>query len=173
MFNIQVRNLENVKAFLQRVPQIGIPQALHDIAFFLRGDNREGLAAPPPERYVSRADAEYTTSLAQIRFFFAKGIWVSDGQGGVILNRYNRTNDLPNSWQMVETGAAGGPYGFRLVNNAPGAKYVYGDSSGQGQANQPRMVGWVTAIQQIRDRLPAAIRYAQERLNTWLKLQKP
>ena len=148
------RNFEKVDKFIQSLPDGLVPPVMRAFtAFYLkvfRGYN-------PPYKYVSRKRAGYTTSPAQIRFMFATGILESDGEGGIILNQYERTGETAKAWNVVSRGK----YAYSLVNPTKGAYYTMSD---EGQARQPKLIGWKKTSKLVTDNLKDGIQVIKDAL---------
>ena len=153
--------LEKLSNFIAGVPA-GVKRITwKTLGLYFLGNGSHGLGHYPPNRYVSRQQAGYTTSQAQMRFFFATGILENVG-GQVVLNRYERTGYGGESWVMKSNDNS-----LSLSNDRVGWTYV----EGPNQANQPRLVGWRKAIDIVISNMNGAIRSAQQAVNKWLAEQ--
>lgn len=155
-----VRNTKLVQDFLQHVAKGYLIPALDAFLIYILGNDGRGLKHYPPRKYVSRKQAGYKTSAKQIRFMFATGILERTSGGGIKLNRYKRTDETKNAWQIVGQGT----YRPSLVNSR--AYYTMDD---RGQARQPALVGWRKVTNVIRDNLKGAINAAVSAISKAIK----
>lgn len=148
---VSIRNIDAWKAFLARIPHGVKGVAMMVFAKYILGDSRHGLRHPAAYRYVSRRSAYGRTwfSAAQRRWFFANGAKVGNF----------RTGKLMAGWSIQGTSTR-----VYLVNKVPYAGFVIGE----GQARQPKKVGWKTAMEVVRNNWAGAIRAAQAAVNAWL-----
>lgn len=162
MINFNLRGLPKLEAFLKSVPRGATKTALEAFTKYILGDSRHGLRHDEPQKYVSRAKAGYTTSPAQIRYFFAVGILQKDGAGGVKLNHYKRTGETAKAWNYKVVG----DYKYKLVNAKPGAYWTRGVP---GQTRQHKLAGRRDVLKVIADNLAGAIRSARAAVNRFIK----
>lgn len=160
-----IRGVKEVQAFLKTVPRGTMKAALEAMAKYFVGDSRHGLKHNEPYKYVSRKAAGYKTSAAQMRYFFAVGILERTADGGIILNKYKRTNATSDAWTYKEAS----PYEWKLVNPTIGAWYTRSDS---GQARQPAKVGWRKVSAVVAANMKGALQRAQQAVDAWIKSKK-
>jgi len=159
--NFKIRGLEELEAFLKKLPRGGVRVALEAIARYVVGNTSRGLRHDEPQKYVSRKKAGYTTSAAQIRFFFATGILENVG-GKVKLNRYKRSGDTAASWAYK----AVNDWNYRVVNPKAGAYWTRDE---KGQTRQHAMAGRRKTSKVISDNMKGAIRSAGVALKKWIR----
>ena len=159
-FNVQVRGVEKVQAFLASIPRGAMKIALTAVTEYIIGDASHGLKHNDPYRYVTRAAAYGQTFVSpqQRGYVMAK---IRSGE--IVPGQENRTGRTSDSYGYTETNNG---YGMTILNPTAGAYYTRSDS---GQAAQPEMVGWRKAAQVIADNINGAMRSAQARVNEWLK----
>lgn len=150
-----VRGLEKVQTFLKDLPRGTVKVALEALGEWFIGTEGRGLRHAPPYKYVSRKKAYgYTfSSDKQRRWFFASG--------GPDMIGNNRTGATANGWKAVQ----GSGYKLVLQNNAEGVYYTMSD---EGQAAQPRMVGWRTVSEVVASNMAGALRHAQAAVRAFL-----
>jgi len=160
--SFKVRGVKAVQSFLASVPRGALRVVLQAFTDYVIGNDAHGLRHNEPYKYVSRKAAGYKTSPAQIRFFFATGIWKSVN-GKVVLNPYTRTNETSKAWKSVPSSNA---YQMKIVNEKESAYYTRDD---KGQARQPAKVGWRKVTQVLADNYLGGIRAGVQAFNKWLK----
>lgn len=151
-FKTTVSGTKEWIAFLVGIPSGATKVVLQAFAKYVLGDSKHGLKHPAAYRYVSRKSAYGKTwfSAAQRRWFFANGAKIGNF----------RTGRLIKGWQMWMAG----PNMVKLTNSVPYANWVIGE----GQARQPKKVGWRTAWEVLMSNYKGGIRAAQAALNVWL-----
>lgn len=147
---VKPRGFDRLQAFVKSMPRGLVKATLVALSIYYLQIFQQA----PPQKYVSRKQAGYKTSAAQIRYFFAVGILEADDSGNVKLNRYERTGDTAKAWKVT-----GSPYQPQLVNETAGAYYTMDDD---GQANQPRLVGWKKVSKIIKDNITGAIKAVRD-----------
>lgn len=135
---IEILNYKEIEAKLNKLPIEAADMCAGEVQDYLLNVMRTDQPSP---NYVSRKAAygQSFQSEKQRRWFF----WALDT--GAIEVPYHRTQALSKGWHIVNRGVLG-----YLVNYRKGASYVVGE---RNQANQPRVVGWKKASQQIEERL--------------------
>ncbi len=161
--SFRVRSTKKIQNFLRSLPYGTRKVGLAAIAEYLLGDARHGLRHDEPQKYVSRKQAGYKTSAAQMRFFFATGILERTPDGGIKLNRYKRTGETANAWVSRETNRG---YGVVLENDKKGAYYTRDNI---GQTRQHELAGRRKVQKVISDNIAGAIRHAKAEVNKWIK----
>lgn len=156
----RVQGIEPIKALLYKLPRGAVKATLAAISDYFIGSDRRGLRHAPPYKYVTRKKAYGHTfsSEKQRRWFFANG--------GPDMIGNNRTGATQQGWYSKVTN---GGYGMTIGNKAPGAYYTMSD---QGQAAQPRMVGWQKVSAIIDANIRGAMRAGIAALNAFLKSGK-
>ncbi len=151
-----VRGVEEVQAFIKKVPYGAVKIALNAIGEYFLGNDIHGLRHYEPYKYVSRKRAYGQTfqSDKQRRWFWANG--------GPDMIGNNRTGATASAWQMKETNSG---YGITLENKSEGAKWIWSDK----QARQPAMVGHRTAREKIASNMAGAMRHARAAVSAYLK----
>lgn len=144
---IDVHGLKELQEKFSRLPDAAIDAGTEEANRYIIDYER---SKQPSYKYVSMAQAGYKISPAQIRFFFASGIWESDGEGGVKLNKYKRTQDLASGWKVLGRGKD-----QIVVNEAPGAKWV---KDIRTQSQMMFLRGWTVIQEDVKDRMPEIIR---------------
>lgn len=151
-----MRNIEQVQAYIKKVPYGSVKVALKALGEYFLGNDRHGLGHYEPYRHVARAKA-YGKSFfteKQRRWFWANG--------GPDMIGNNRTGASASAWRMKETN---GGYGITLENPSEGARWLWSDK----QARQLQMVGHRTAAQKIATNIAGALRHAKAAVNAFLK----
>lgn len=152
MIRLTVTNLNDWVAFLKTIGPGAKRIAAKVFTEFMRAVLV--MKSYPEYKYVTRKAAYGYTfkSAAQRRWFWANG--------GPAMIGNHRTGAIGNGWQV----GAGSNGGYTITNNAPGVGYVMGTS----QANQPRLVGWPTAWQVVRDNMSDGLAAAQAAVMAWI-----
>jgi hypothetical protein len=163
MIRFRLRSLDAVNAYLKTVPYGALKKGLAAFAKYVLGNTSHGLRHDEPQKYVSRKAAGYKTSAAQRRFFFATGIWESDGRGGVILNRYVRSTETAAAWKATERNNG---YAYTFSNAKPGAYYKRSEDA---QTRQHELMGARKVSEVIADNYLGAIRSANAEIKKHLK----
>jgi hypothetical protein len=152
VIKITVTNIDKWVAFLKTVPVGAKKIAARVFTQFMVAVLT--LKSYPEYRYVTRKSAYgYTFKSAKQRRWF----WAN---GGPAMIGNHRTGAIGNGWQM----SGGGNDRYTITNNVPGVGYVMGNQ----QANQPRLVGWRTAYDLIRDNFSDGIAAAQAAVMAWI-----
>ena len=135
---IEILNYKEIEAKLNKLPIEVADTCMGEVQDYMLNVMQSD---QPPPNYVSRTQAygQPFSSDKQRRWFF----WALNS--GQISVPYHRTQELSKGWHIVNRGLLG-----YLVNRTPGASYVLGE---RNQANQPRLVGWKKASQQIQERI--------------------
>jgi len=135
---IELLNYKEIEAKLNKLPIEVADTCMGEVQDYMLNVMRSDQPSP---NYVSRTQAygQPFSSDKQRRWFF----WALNS--GAISVPYHRTQALSKGWHIVNRGLLG-----YLVNYTPGASYVVGE---RNQANQPRLVGWKKASQQIQERI--------------------
>lgn len=157
----KIRGLEELEAFLKKLPSGGVQVALKAFVEYVLGNTSRGLRHDEPQKYVSRKGAGYKTSAAQMRFFFATGILERAGRG-IKLNRYKRSGETAAAWTAV----AVNNWNYKVVNPKAGAYWTRDDG---GQSRQHAMAGRRTTSKIIADNTKGGIRSAVASLNKWIR----
>jgi len=157
----QVRGIEKVQAFLRELPRGGVQVALKAFVEYVLGNSSHGLKHDEPQRYVSRKRAGYTTSPAQMRYFFAVGILENIG-GSIKLNHYQRTGETAAGWHYEARDA----WHYKLVNNKEGAYWTRGEP---GQTRQHAIAGRRKVSEVVKANTTGGLRAAVQALTGWLK----
>lgn len=157
----KIRGLEELEAFLKKLPYGGVQVALKAFVEYVLGDASHGLRHDEPQKYVSRKAAGYKTSAAQIRYFFAVGILERVGSG-IKLNRYKRSGETAAAWTSV----AVNNWNYKVVNPKAGAYWTRDE---KGQTTQHAMAGRRKTSKVIADNTKGGIRHAVAALNKWIK----
>ncbi len=177
MLKVQVKGIEEVKAFLQTVRRGAKDIAQRAVTLYLIGIEdgggflggvSHGLAHYVPYHYVSLeqaygADVWKTMSAKQRGF-----IWASINAGKNVLTGGafdpgvpHRTSKTQLGWEYTESGGR-----YRITNETPGAKYVMGDDT---QTRLHQLQGWRTVSAVVQSNLAGALRHAQAKVREWLK----
>lgn len=153
--DIKVTGTKDWVLFLSNIPKGVTSIVLNAFAKYVVGDSNHGLRHYPQYKYVSRKSAYGRTffSLAQQRWFFASGAKVGNF----------RTGAIAAGWKIIPASATR----IDIVNSAPGVTYTMG----QGQAAQPRKVGWRTAYDVVMSNFRGGVRAAQIAVDAWLHSQ--
>jgi len=157
----EVRGIEKVEAFLKELPRGGVKVALEAFVQYVLGDSSHGLRHDEPQHYVSRKSAGYTTSPAQMRYFFAVGILENVG-GSIKLNHYKRTGQTAAAWKYVARDA----WHYKLVNDKEGAYWTRGEP---GQTRQHAMAGRRKVSRVVKDNTRGGLRAAIQALTKWMR----
>lgn len=160
--SFKIRGIERLQEYLRSVPRGTVKVALKAFVEYVIGNESRGLKHSDPYKYVSGKQAGYTWSKKQIHFFFATGIWESDGQGGVILNKYQRTGKTHAAWDYV----AVTDWNYTIINPEEGAYWTRDD---KGQARMPQKANWRKQTRVIMDNMAGGMRSATAKVNEYLK----
>lgn len=152
---VNVKGVKQLQKLFAKLPPSVIKAGMTAFVEFILGGVPHGLRHYPPEKYVSRKRAGYKTSLKQIRFFFATGIWTKGPNGTVILHKYKRTDKIAKGWYMK---SIKGGYSFKVGNKEPGAYYT---SHEVGRARMNKLIGWKTIGQSIASNFNGAMKKAR------------
>ncbi len=145
---IEILNYKEIEAKLNKLPIEAADMCAGEVQDYLLNVMKTDQPSP---NYVSRASAypgdkitlksgrEVVGFQSLRQYYYVLYLYAT----GKI--PYRRTQELSRGWHIVNRGLLG-----YLVNYTKGASYVVGE---RNQANQPRMVGWKKASQQIEDRM--------------------
>lgn len=157
----EIRGVEKLQAYLKTLPRGAVRVALKAFTIYVLGDKSHGLRHDEPQKYVSRKQAGYKTSPAQIRYFFAVGILERVGSG-VRLNHYKRSGSTAAAYDYQ----AVNDWKYKIVNPTAGAYFT---RDNEGQTRQHSMAGRRTITKVIMDNMAGGIRSANAAINSWLK----
>jgi hypothetical protein len=160
--SFKIRGVKELQKFLSDIPRGTVKVALKAFTEYVIGNESHGLKHSDSYKYVSGKQAGYVWSKKQIRFFFATGIWESDGQGGVKLNKYDRTGKVHAAWDYV----AVTDWNYTIINPEEGA---YWTRDNKGQARMPQKANWRKQTKVILDNMKGGIRSAIAAVNNYLK----
>ena len=158
--SVSVRGIEQLKAFLLRVPVEVRRIAVEVATEYIIGDSSHGLKHMVNYKYVSRKAAYGQTFVSdkQRRYVMAK---IKSGE--ITPGRENRTWAMGAGWRYTKQG---GGFGATIYNKVKGAEFVYGDET---QANQIRMVGHRTISSVISTNIKGAMQRVNQFVEKWLK----
>lgn len=157
-----MRSLDPVNKYLKTVPFGALKVGLKAFVEYILGNSSHGLRHDEPQKYVSRKAAGYTTSAAQMRFFFATGILERTGDGGIKLNRYTRSGETAAAWKASEKNNG---YAYTLSNEKEGA---YWKRSEDGQTGQHELAGARKVSEVIRDNQKGAERSSNAAIKKYI-----
>lgn len=159
MIKVNLTNHKSVVAFIKSLPVTFRKVGMMAITEYIIGDETHGLKKEPGYKYVTRKSAYGVTFFTekQRRWFWANG--------GPAMIGNNRTHQLRDDWDFTD---AGNWKSVRIFNETPGGEWVMGDQ----QARQPAKVGWRTATSISLSQLPAAIKFAQGRVDAMVNAGK-
>jgi hypothetical protein len=155
LIGIDVQGIAELQAkFAKAVPEVQDAITDEVLAYMLNVER-----AYPSVKFVGRKAAypgiSFTTSTGKQVFGYRSQkqfnyvmMLVSTGQAAP----YHRTQGLSKGWRIIGKGK-----NALLLNDTPGAPFTKGDDT---QANQPRMVGWKTIGQDIKQRMTEILRKA-------------
>ena len=161
----QIRGFEKLEKFLDKLPRGTIRTALSAIGEYVIGNESHGLRHDEPQKYISRKQAGYKTSPAQMRYFFAVGI-LENVNGTIKLNHYKRTGETAKAYNYVETNSG---YGISIRNDKAAAVWTRSDTR---QTTQHAMAGRRTVTKVIMDNMQGALRHAGAKIKEWLAQNK-
>jgi hypothetical protein len=161
---IEISNVEQIYLALAELPPQLLDAGADAVLDYWRGVLRNPANYAPYKRvrrataYPNAAYAPGWFSRAQLRFVMAR---IRSGE--ITPGIPQRTGRLAASWDKVGSGEAA-----FLANRAPYASFVIGDGQ---QANQPRLVGWLTAGQVINQQrvVAGAVRALQVAVDKAIK----
>lgn len=156
---ISGRTWDDIKKWLQGIQRGFKSKAMNAFTEYIIGNESHGLKHEPAYKYVSRKKAYGVTFFSdkQRKWFFAA---LNDGRIKPGVN--NRTGLQSNSWAVKGENTTR----QTIYNTAPGSRYTMGNRT---QANQPRLVGWRKISDVVSSNMKGAIRYAQQKVNKWIK----
>lgn len=159
MIDISVRGIDQLKVFLSKIPVELRKLAVSEATKYLVGNSDHGLKHMVAYKYVSRKSAYGQTfkSDKQRRYVMAM---IKSGE--ITPGRENRTGAISAGWTSTVTG---GGYGSKISNNAPGAKWVYGDDT---QAKQLGMVGHRKMSEVISTNIDGAMLAVRQAITRWI-----
>ena len=152
----EVRGLDELEAFLKRMPHGTRGVAAESSTEYILGDDRHGAKHYPPYKRVTRKRAYGKTfqSDRQRRWFFAN---LNDGSLKI---PYTRTNKLRDNWEII-----GSKYNPVIRNRLSYAKHVVGDGT---QSKMSKLIGWRTLSQIVDDNVRGAMRAANAAVQKWI-----
>jgi len=159
--SVSVRGIEQLKAFLAKVPVETRKIAVREVSMYIIGNDSHGLRHMVNYKYVSRKAAYGQTFVSdkQRRYVMAK---IKSGE--ITPGRENRTGAIKRGWEYK---TQGGGYGATIYNKVKGTEFVHGDAT---QARQPRMVGHRTLGEIISTNIKGAMVAANAAISRWLKI---
>jgi hypothetical protein len=169
MQNPYANGIPQVQAFLREFPKEIRPVAIDALAIYLLGDESHGLKHEPSYKYVNRyagfPGLSFVTSTGKIVPGYASQAQFNYVHAMVSLGQMqpgqdNRTHDLVNAWEAIETGN-----GKTLTNTDPAAPWVIGTY----QTRMHDLIGWRMAWDNINDNLNGGMRAAVTAVNAKLK----
>lgn len=138
-------DVEGEENLARKLKLVSDPRVASEMTLEVAKEVRQGMQRSTPSRkYVTRKAAYGKTffSERQRRWFFA-----NLGEGLQV--PYKRTDRMRRNWDVMPFGASN----HLVVNDSPGAEYVFGD---QTQSRHEAMVGWKTigtVVRKMSDRI--------------------
>ena len=161
MTKFVIRNEKQIQDFLKTLPRGSLRVGLRALADWFLGNEQRGLRHYEPYKYVKpfRSYSLDPEKAARQR----RWIFVNLDKIG----KNNRTGATSAAWQMRETN---GGYGFTLVNEEVGAKWLWSDKY---QTRHHKAVGHRTVSSKIASNIAGAMRHAMAEVKKWIAENKP
>ena len=164
-FNI--RNLKEIQSFLKELPRGTRKAGVEAFARAIIGNKRRGLKHDDPYKFVTRKRAYKKVSDAPPGYFSWKQFRYVAAITKGFTEFYKRTGATSEAWTLRPTS---GGYGYAIENKSRGAYYIRDD---EGQAAQPRLVGWRKTMKVIADNMDGAKRATLAAVKRWIAENRP
>jgi hypothetical protein len=159
VIKIDVRGIEQVRQYMQKV-ELGVKGvAARALAEYLIGNVQHGLKHYPPYKHVPYSQIGGFKSDKQRRYVMARIREGSIDPGISASNGYMR-----DAWKL-----SGEAPRYQITNDVGYAGYLVGDND---QSLHSQKQGWRTVTKNIADNIVGAFKHATDKVNEWLRSQK-